>query len=191
MGRRGRLLRTVRLRGGGIESGSVPRSDCEVPSMLKSGWDGGLSYDTSSMRKARDFGGLEGDGLPGLDNGELEPHGLRARLTSLPDIARALEGLATGSGGLVSGNLKRTFCDSEVGDASFSSSFSVDSATCETATAGSLFFERMDVRRRISFPAATSSFVGDGVWLGEVKSEKVLRNGGETGPVTSVSGRFW
>lgn len=192
MGRRGRLLSIVRLRGGSIASVSIPGSDCEVSSLLlKTGWGGGGWHGTSSMRKARGFGEFEADGDSGLEDGKLEPHGLRARLTSLPDIARALEGRATGSGGFVSGIFKRTSGASELGDTLSSSSFSADSVTRETATARSLFFERMDVRRRISFPAATSSFVGDGVWLGEVKSEKVLRNGGETGPVTSASGRFW
>lgn len=134
--------------------------------------------------------------LCGFGDGELEPHGLRARLTSRPDMTRALDGWATGSGGFVSGIVKGgASWDSELGESlsSSSSSFSAfwsNPATRVTAIAGSLLCERSEVRRKMSLPAATSSLVGEGVWLGEAKSEKVLRNGGETGPKSTVSGRF-
>ena len=133
---------------------------------------------------------LERDGEPGRD-GELDVQGLRARLTSLPDTERTLEGRATGSGGLVSGTPMDVCCESGLGASSLSNS-SGDTSRRETVMAGwSLPFERREVRRKMSFPAATSSFVGDGDWLGNVKSENVLRRGGETGVVMPISGRCW
>ena len=67
--------------------------------------------DRSSVCDVLDLFDLEGD--PGRD-GELEIHGLRAKCTSLPDIERALEGRATGSGGLVSGTSTGTSCVSDL-----------------------------------------------------------------------------
>ena len=133
-----------------------------------------------------DLDDLDEDGDAGRD-GEPEAHGLRARLTNLPDTARVLEGRATGSGGLVSGTVMSVSCESCVGAFTCFCS-SIDPDLRERSPA--LFWERREVRRRISLPAATSSFVGDGDWWVEVKSENVLRSGGETG-VLMASGRFW
>lgn len=142
--------------------------------------------DRSSVGELRDLDDFVEDGDPGRD-GELEAHCLRARLTNLPDTARALEGRATGSGGLVSGTVMSVSCDSRVGASScFCSPDDPDLRGLPMA----LFWERREARRRISLPAATSSFVGDGARWGEVKSENVLRSGGET-VVLVASGRFW
>lgn len=65
--------------------------------------------DRSSVCDVLDLLDLEDEGDPGRD-GELEIHGLRAKCTSLPDIERALDGRAAGSGGLVSGTSTGTFC---------------------------------------------------------------------------------
>ena len=87
---------------------------------------------------------------------EEEPHGFLARLTILPDIDRLLDGLAAGSGALVSGT-----CES----VSFKSS---DDANVkrEIVAGFGLSLERREVRRRMSFPAATVSFVGDSAKVG-------------------------
>lgn len=69
--------------------------------------------DRSSVCDVLDLLDLEDEGDPGRD-GELEIHGLRAKCTSLPDIERALEGRATGSGGLVSGTSTGTSCVSDL-----------------------------------------------------------------------------
>lgn len=85
-----------------------------------------------------------------------EPHGFLARLTILPDIVRLLDGLTAGSGALVSGT-----CES----ASFKSSDD-DNVKRETGAGFDLSLDRREVRRRISFPAATVSFVGDSAKVG-------------------------
>jgi hypothetical protein len=74
-------------------------------------------------------------------------------------MERDFNGRATGSGALVSGIFVAvTFWVSK----SFRSS---DEESVKWATAAGdfsgFFFERRDVRRRISLPAATTSFVGD------------------------------
>lgn len=81
---------------------------------------------------------------------EDELHGFLARLTIRPDIERVLDGRAAGSGALVSGTLDSV---------SFKSSDD-DNVKRETETL-SLSLERREVRRRMSFPAATLSLVGD------------------------------
>jgi hypothetical protein len=86
---------------------------------------------------------------------EEELHGFLARLTIRPDMERLLEGRAAGSGALVSGTLDSV---------SFKSSDD-DSVKRETE-ALSLSLERREVRRRMSFPAATLSFVGDSAKAG-------------------------
>jgi len=154
IGRRGLLYRMVRLREGFSESESV--TSAFRPVLV-----GDLVGDCSS---GRCFDLLaDGDG-----DREEELHGFRARLTMRPDMERLFEGRAAGSGALVSGTLHTLgFCDS------VSSRFSNDdSVKCETATGGS-FFERIDVRRRMSFPAATLSFVGEWGRVGTAQSEKV------------------
>lgn len=97
----------------------------------------------------------EGDG----DRDE-DPHGLRARLTIRPDMVRLLEGRAAGSGARVCGTLAAPSCASE----SFRSS-DEDRVKWDTETGG-LFFERREVRRKMSFPAATLSLVGDSARMG-------------------------
>lgn len=87
---------------------------------------------------------------------EEEPHGFLARLTILPDIDRLLDGLAAGSGALVSGTNESV---------SFRSSDD-DNVNCETEACFDLSLERREVRRRMSFPAATVSFVGDSANVG-------------------------
>lgn len=128
----------VRLREGGAESESAT-SDFRVPDLV-----GDCSSGLCFVLLA------DGDG-----EREDEPHGFRARLTMRPDIERPLDGRAAGSGALVSGTLATASCDS----VSLRSSDD-ESVKCETA-AGGLSFERRDVRRKISLPAATFSLVGE------------------------------
>jgi hypothetical protein len=95
----------------------------------------------------------EGDG-----DREEELHGFRARLTMRPDMERPFDGRAARSGALVSGILEALeSCDCN--SVSLRSSDD-DSEKWETATGGP-FFERREVRRKMSFPAATLSFVGE------------------------------
>lgn len=144
IGRRGRLYRMVRFREGFSESESVT-------SAFRPAFVGVLVGDCSSSRCLDLL--ADGDG-----DREEELHGFRARLTMRPDMERPFEGRAARSGALVSGNLEAlgfSNCDS----VSLRSSDD-DSVKCETATGGS-FFERRDVRRKMSFPAATLSFVGE------------------------------
>lgn len=91
---------------------------------------------------------------------EEEPHGFLARLTILPDIDRLLDGLAAGSGALVSGTCESASFKS----ASFKSSD--DNVKREIVVGFDLSLERREVRRRMSFPAATVSFVGDSAKVG-------------------------
>lgn len=142
IGRRGRLYKMVRLREGFSESESA--TSAFRPVLV-----GVLVGDCSSDRC---FDLLaDGDG-----DREDEPHGFRARLTIRPDMERLFGGRTAGSGALVSGTLESwAFCNS----VSLRSSDD-DSVKCETATGGS-FLERRDVRRKMSFPAATLSFVGE------------------------------
>ena len=93
------------------------------------------------------------------DGGELDIQGFRAKLTSLPDIERALEGRATGDGALVSGTWAG---GTEFSGPAGSDTSSVDTVKRETAIVG-LFLDRSEVRRKMSLPAATSSFDGDSV----------------------------
>lgn len=147
IGRRGRLYRTVRLRDGcapSISAGSVLRALDRVG-------------DSSSGLCLVLFAAGEGDR-------DADPHGFRAKLTIRPDMERAFIGRATGSGALVSGIFVAvTSWASE----SFRSS---DEESVKWATAAGdfsgFFFERRDVRRRISLPAATLSFVGDSERVG-------------------------
>lgn len=143
IGRRGRLYRIVRLRAGCPESESVASALRGVV----------LVGDCSSALCLVLL--AEGDG-----DREEEPHGFRARLTIRPDIERLLDGRAAGSGARVSGTLAAPSCAS----ASLRSS-DEDRVKCETETGG-LFFERRDVRRKMSFPAATLSLVGDSARAG-------------------------
>ena len=83
--------------------------------------------DRSSVCVVLDLLDLEDEGDPGRD-GELEIHGLRAKCTSLPDIERALDGRAAGSGGRVSGTLTGTFCVS--GSAALSL---LDASSCDVS----------------------------------------------------------
>jgi hypothetical protein len=142
IGRRGRLYSTVRLRDGCAPSISA----CSVLRVLD------LVGDSSSSLCLVLFAAGEGDR-------DADPHGFRAKLTIRPDMERDFNGRATGSGALVSGIFVAvTFWASK----SFRSS---DDESVKWATAAGdfsgFFFERRDVRRRISLPAATLSFVGD------------------------------
>lgn len=113
-----------------------------------------------------------------------EIQGFRAKLASLPDIDWAFEGRATGSGGRVSGTFTTVSWDSE-----FVVPFNSSADTVKRETAIACFsLDRCEVRRKISFPAATSSFEGNSVWVGEI-SDKVLRNSGRLGSVTESFGR--
>jgi hypothetical protein len=141
IGRRGRLYRIVRLRVGCPES--------ESDSFLR---PPDLVGDSSAL--CFTLFAVEGDG--DLDE---DPNGLRARLTIRPDIERLFDGRAAGSGALCSGNLAPAF---------WSKSSDDDSVKWVTA-AEVLFLDRRDVRRKISFPAATLSlvgFVGDSACVG-------------------------
>jgi hypothetical protein len=90
--------------------------------------------------------------------GELDIQGFRAKLTSLPDIERALDGRATGDGALVSGTFGGGSGASEGGASARSS---VETVKRETATVDLSLERRREVRLKMSFPAATSSFEGD------------------------------
>lgn len=169
MGRRGRLFSIVLRRVGAALSDSVPESDCRLDRDDLDDATGGFNVDCSSVRRDRSR-----ELFP--DGGEFDNHGFRAKLTSLPDIDRALEGRATGDGGLVSvGSLAGNEVASEPVVESDKSS--ADTVNRETAMVG-LFLERMEVRRKISLPAATSSFDGESDWVGCVRSENVLRRPG-------------
>jgi hypothetical protein len=143
IGRRGRLYSTVRLREGCAPSASA---DSVLRPLDRVG-------DCSSTRCLLLFAAGEGDR-------DEDPHGFRAKLTIRPDMERFFtNGRATGSGALVSGIFVAvTSCAS----ASLRSS-EEDSVKWETAAGdfSCFFFERRDVRRRISLPAATVSFVGE------------------------------
>lgn len=132
IGRRGRLYKMLRLRDGSVVSESAV-SVLRILDLV-----GDRSSDLCFVL---------------LDDGEGEreddPHGLRARFTIRPDMERFLDGRAAGSGALVSGTLEAALCDS----VSLKSSDD-DSVKCETC---GLFLDRRDVRRRMSFPAATLS----------------------------------
>jgi hypothetical protein len=186
IGRRGRLFRIVRLRDGAVESDSVTVSngvrflDCGA---------GELDRDCSSARDARPLEPLaEGDGDL-LE--EFDIHGLRARLTNLPDIERALEGRATGSGALVSGISVSGAFGRAPGSSALvgSDTSSVETLNRETVMVD-FSLERREVRRKISFPASTSSFDGDEDSFGYVKSENVLRRVGEADSAATRSGRW-
>lgn len=136
--------------------------------------------------------------LEGFEDGEgdrdwepEEPQGFRARLTSLPDMERALDGRATGSGAFVSGYLTGGFGDAPEGsEAAVSLRSSADRVNREMATADFSLFLRREVRRRMSFPAATSSFDGEAESFGNVRSENVLRKPGDPGSETGMSERL-
>lgn len=179
IGRRGRLLSIVRLRLGVAESEPLARS--RLPELRE---DGACDDESSPWRVRRRevFGGGEPDRF-----GELDIHGFRAKLTSLPDIERALEGRATGDGGLVCG----TFGGGSGGSAGgVSAKSSVETVKRDTATVDFSLERRREVRLKISFPAATSSFDGESDCFWNVKSEKVLRSPGEPGSDVDRSGRL-
>lgn len=142
IGRRGRLYSTVRLREGCVPSASTASNLRPVDRV----------GDCSSTLCLVLFAAGDGDR-------DEDPHGFRAKFTIRPDMERAFNGRATGSGAFVSGIfVSFTSCASE----SFRSS-DEDSVKCATAAGdfSGFFFERRDVRRRMSFPAATVSFVGE------------------------------
>ena len=141
IGRRGRLYKMVRLREGFSESESVTSAFRPVLVGVLVGDSSGRCFDLLA----------DGDG-----DREEELHGFRARLTIRPDMERLFDGRTAGSGALVAGTLEALGSSDSV---SLRSSDD-DSVKCETATGGS-FLERRDVRRRMSFPAATLSFVGE------------------------------
>jgi hypothetical protein len=110
-------------------------------------------------------------------------------------MERALEGRATGSGAFVSGYLTGGFADApdapEGSEVAVSFKSSAGRVNRETATADFSLLRRKEVRRRMSFPAATSSFDGEAESLfGNVRSEKVLRKPGDPGSVTGISERL-
>lgn len=147
--------------------------------MLNFGVDGcEFGEESSSVRKActRAF---FADGA-GERYGEFDVQGFRAKLASLPDIERALEGRVTGSGGAgvsetcTSGGRVSavcapvTVCVSGIGVSgafavgpSVSPSTGLVKSSLETVnreTAMVAFSrDRREVRRKMSFPAATSS----------------------------------
>lgn len=90
------------------------------------------------------------------------------------------------SGGEVSGGLAR---GSRVSPLTGLVRSSLDTVNRETAMVV-FSFERREVRRRMSFPAATSSLDGESEWLGYVRSEKVLRRLGGQGSAAARSGRW-
>ena len=102
-----------------------------------------------------------------------DPQGFRAKLTIRPDMERVFNGRATGSGARVSGTLAPLPSCCDVGLLSLRSSVE-ERVKCETARDNlSGLLARNDVRRRISFPAATVSFVGESERVGTAQSEKV------------------
>jgi hypothetical protein len=106
-------------------------------------------------------------------------------------MERALEGRATGSGAFVSGYLTGGFADAPEGsETAVSFRSSVDRVNREMATPDFSLLRRKEVRRRMSFPAATSSFDGEAESFGNVRSEKVLRKPGDPGSVTGISERL-
>jgi hypothetical protein len=109
-------------------------------------------------------------------------------------MERALEGRATGSGAFVSGYLTGGFGDAPEGSEAAVSfrSFrsSADRVNREMATADFSLLRRREVRRRMSFPAATSSFDGEAESFGKVRSENVLRKPGDPGSETGMSERL-
>ena len=142
-GRRGRLYNIERLRDGGAESESDSSAFLAAPRV------GDCSSTLDFVFLADGEGDREG-----------EPQGFFARLTILPDIERPFEGRAAGSGIRCPSNFGAASC----GLISFRSSED-ESVKCETV-GGDFVFERRDVRRRMSFPAATDSFVGESDTVG-------------------------
>lgn len=158
IGRRGRLFRIVRLRVGTAGSNSVTVSSGVRPLDCDAGKFDGDCSSARNVRPLEPLPGGEGDLL-----GVLDFHGLRARLTNLPDIERALEGRATGSGAFVSGTCVVSGAfggapESSVLEGSVTSS--VETLNRETVMVDLSLF-RSEVRLRMSFPAATSSLDGD------------------------------
>jgi hypothetical protein len=179
IGRRGRLFRIVRLRDGAAESELGGNS--KLPELL----DDGVCDDESSPWRVRRRGVLEEGEVDRF--GELDIQGFRAKLTSLPDIPRVLEGRATGDGALVCGTFGGSG-GSEGGTSVVRSS--VETVNRETATVGLSLDRRREVRLKISFPAATSSFDGEPDCFWNVRSEKVLRRPGEPGSEVGSSVRL-
>jgi hypothetical protein len=158
------------LRDGTAESGPVANS--RLPELLD---DGVCDDDESSPWRDRRRGVFEEGEVDRF--GELDIQGFRAKLTSRPDMERAFEGRAMGEGTLVCG----TLAGSSGSGGAPSVKSSADTVKRETATVDLSLERRSDVRRRISFPAAISSFDGESDCFWNVKSEKVLRSPGESG----------
>lgn len=180
IGRRGRLVKIVRLRDGtaGSEFGPISK----LPELLE---DGACETESSSWRVRRRGVFDEGE----VDRfGELNVQGFRAKFAILPDIERALDGRATGDGALVCGTFGGGGGGSEGG--SSVTSLGDETVSRDTATVDLSLWRRREVRRKISLPATTSSFEGesDGFW--NVRSEKVLRRPGEPGSDEGKSGRL-